>query len=39
MKEYVPTDPMDFTNRPVEEIKERLKREMALVEPNSSRAL
>ena len=37
-KEYVPTDPMDFTNKPVEEIKERLKRELVLVDPESNRA-
>ena len=31
-------DPMDFTNKPVEEIKERLKRELAIVDPDSNRA-
>ena len=29
---------MDFTNKPVEEIKERLKRELAIVDPDSNRA-
>ena len=30
---------MDFSNKPVEEIKERLKRELTLVDPASNRAL
>ena len=40
-KEYVPTDPMDFINRPIEEIKERLKQELNVMDPgySASRAL
>ena len=37
-KEFVANDPMDFTNKPVEEIKERLRRELAIVDPDSNRA-
>ena len=37
-KEYVPTDPMDFNNRPVEEIKERLRVELSNLHGQSSKA-
>ena len=37
-KEYVPTDPMDFNNRPVEEIKERLKVELSNLHAQSTKA-
>lgn len=36
-KEYVATDPMDFVNRPIEQIKDRLKLELNILEPFSSR--
>ena len=37
-KEYQAIDPMDFTNRPIDEIKERLKLELNILDENSSRA-
>lgn len=37
-KEYMPTDPMDFTNRPLEQIKERLRLELNVLNKDSTRA-
>ena len=37
-KEYQATDPMDFTNRPLEQIKERLKLELNILPDDSNRA-
>ena len=37
-KPYEPTDPMDFTNRPLEEIQERIKKEIGSMGENSEQA-